>query len=181
MTMTPITPPAASGDALRDLLHVRLGGLRAPGCASSSHEPNDELVVMSSTIPGRASTKSLKLPASGDSRSSVKTIAERDEPEDQRRRAGAPAEREVALHQAHDGLEHEREEQRQEERHDRFPDVDERPGEADDGRDEEHRPHREVDAQRARAPGRRIGAWESRLRHARKPTLRPGRPDDRAT
>ena len=41
-------------------------------CASTQ-EPNDELVVMSSTIPGSASTKSLKLPTSGESRRSAKT------------------------------------------------------------------------------------------------------------
>ena len=43
-------------------------------CASS-HDPNCEFVVMSSTIPGSASTKSLKVPASGESSSNTKTTA----------------------------------------------------------------------------------------------------------
>ena len=72
--MTPMTPPAAPAMPCAISLTFAWAVSGAELCASS-HEPNDELVVMSSTMPGSASTKSLKLPASGESSSNTKTTA----------------------------------------------------------------------------------------------------------
>ncbi len=154
--------PGCVGDALRYLLHIRLGGL---GRRAVRVQPRAERRVRRDVLdhPRQGVDEVPEAPGQRREQQQGEDDGERDESEDQRRRARAPPEREMPLHQAYDGLEHEREEQRQKEGHHRFPDVDERPREADDGCDEEHRPHREIDAERARSLGGFIGASESRL------------------
>ena len=139
---------------------------------------------MSSTMPRQRVDEVPEAPGERREEQQHEDDRERRQPEDRAssRRRPRPS-GSVPLHQAHDGLEHEREEQRQEERHHRFADVDERPREADDRRDEQHRPDGEVDAQRRASPsGRGSEPGMSSLRHAR--TLLPvpdGRPQGRGT
>ena len=122
---------------------------------------------MSSTIPGSGSTKSLKLPDERNQDHEHDDDPEDHQPEHERRRTGAPPHADVPLHQPDDRLEHEGEEQRQEERHQRLADVDERPRERDDRRDEQHRADGEVDAQRPRRLRGRRRVREACLRHVR--------------
>ena len=160
LTTMPIRPPAALATPCAISFTFAWAVSGAELC-SSIQEPNDELVVMSSTMPGSASTKSLKLPASGESSSRVKTTARAVSP---RISVVAHAPRpsgQVTLHQAHDGLEHERHEQRQEEREHRVADVDEGPRQGDDRGDEQHRANGEVDAQPRAVPAR-VGSERGR-------------------
>ena len=147
VTMTPMRPPAAPAMpwAISFTFACAVSGA---WLCSLTHEPTDELLVISSTIPGSAWTKSRKLSASGIRSSSPNSDRQRRETENENRRAGATAEAAVSLHQPHDGLEHERGEEGEEQRHHRFADRDERQRQRDDRRDEQHRAHGEVDAQR---------------------------------
>ena len=103
---------------------------------SSSQEPIDELVRDVVDHPRQGVDEVPEAPDQRREQEQDEDDAERDQPEHERRRTRAAPHRELPLHQPHDGLEHERGEERQEERHDRFRDVDERPGEDDDDRDQ---------------------------------------------
>ena len=109
--MTPMTPPAAPAMPCAISFTFAWAVSGAELCASS-HEPTDELFVMSSTMPGSASTKSLKLPASGESSSSTKTTASAVRPRISVVAQAPRPKRRVPLHQAHHGLEHEGDEER---------------------------------------------------------------------
>ena len=140
----------------------------------STHEPRSELVRMSCTSDGSASTKSLNSETIGETSSSITITTDGDEPEHEDRRAGPPPELQLALHEADDGLEHERDEEREEDRHHRLADVDERPREADDDEHEEHRPDRDRDAHGPSLPGLG-GLWQTHLGHRGDATQQAGR------
>ena len=109
--MTPMTPPAAPAMPCAISLTFAWAVSGAELCASS-HEPTDELVR---DVLDHAGQRVDEVPeAAGERREQQQHEDDRKgrEPEDQCRRAGTPAEASVALHQAHDGLEHEGDEQR---------------------------------------------------------------------
>ena len=160
-TMTPRRPPRAPAMPCATSLTFACAVSGAELCWST-HEPKSELVRMSCTSDGSASTKSLNSEAIGATSSSDHDHGDGDETEHEDRRAGAPAELQLALHEADDRLEHEGDEEREEDRHHRLSDVDERPREPDDDEHEEDRPDRDRDAHGPWRPG--LGRlWQTHL------------------
>ena len=145
--MTPRTPPAAP--AMPWAISLAFAeALSGAVLLLSTHEPIDELLLMSSMICGSWSTKSWNVPTSGESRSRTKTTPSAISP---RMRVVAHAPRPIGSFRCIPRTTGSKTSARKSERnrgHDDFGDVDERPRERDEERDEQHRAHRDVDVHR---------------------------------